>query len=153
VRLRPAPHNRTPILSYSLKIEPQPHFLNWQQDPQGNFLARIVFPEKVRHLDITGDLVADLTPINPFDFFLEEDATTVPFDYEDLLTTELAPFRRLPAAEPSDRMRALIEECRPEPEENTNDYLSGRANSSPGSAFGPGLPFRPCTRRSRFTRR
>ena len=123
VRLRPAPHNRTPILSYSLKIEPQPHFLNWQQDPQGNFLARIVFPEKVTHFDITVDLVADLTPINPFDFFLDEQASTVPFTYDEWLVNELAPFRRISGEEPSEKMQALLEECRPKPEEQTNDYL------------------------------
>ncbi|MCB1229521.1 MAG: transglutaminase family protein [Verrucomicrobiae bacterium] len=123
VRLRPAPHNRTPILSYSLKIGPQPHFLNWQQDPQGNFQARIVFPKPVKFFDITVDLTADLTSINPFDFFLDEHARTVPFEYDEWLTNELAPFRRLPAGEPGPLLKALVEESRPKPEEVTIDFL------------------------------
>src|SRR5579883_1862400 len=97
VRLRPAPHCRTPVSAYSLKIDPKPHFLNWQQDPQSNFLARIVFPERVRHFSVTVDLVAEMTVINPFDFFLEPQAETFPFHYEPWLDRELSPFREVSA--------------------------------------------------------
>ncbi len=92
VRLRPAPHARTKILSYGLATDPGERFLNWQQDPFGNYLARLVFPEKTRNFEVVVDLVADLAPINPFDFFLEEDAVCVPFDYDDATRRDLAPY-------------------------------------------------------------
>lgn len=100
VRLRPAPHCRTPVLSYSLKVQPKKHFVNWQQDPYGNFQARYVFPEPVKQFDVTVDLVADMSVINPFDFFIESSAEESPFQYEDWLKEELAPFLKVPEAGP-----------------------------------------------------
>ena len=92
VRLRPAPHSRTRVLAYSMRIEPAGHFLNWQQDPQSNWLARAVFPDKTRELRIEVDLVAEMAVFNPFDFFLEPHAENVPFEYEAEQRTELAPY-------------------------------------------------------------
>jgi uncharacterized protein (DUF2126 family)/transglutaminase-like putative cysteine protease len=92
IRLRPAPHCRTPILSYSLNIEPAGYFINWQQDPQSNFVARVVFPERVGYLSIEVGLHAEMAIVNPFDFFLEEYAEKFPFCYSDEHTKELAPY-------------------------------------------------------------
>jgi transglutaminase-like putative cysteine protease len=100
VRLRPAPHCRTPILSYSLRITPEHHFVNWQQDPQGNYLARVVFPDKVRELRVEVDLVAELAVYNPFDFFLEPHAEQFPFVYSDEQARELFPYLRMEPLSP-----------------------------------------------------
>jgi len=101
VRLRPAPHCRTPVTAYSLRVSPERHFVNWQQDPFGNHLARLVFPERARELSIVVDLVADLTVINPFDFFVEESAARYPFAYDATLAADLEPYLR-PALGPGD---------------------------------------------------
>jgi len=98
IRLRPAPHSRSRILSYSLKIGPEQHFINWQQDPQSNWMARLVFPEKTHEFRIEVDLVAEMSVINPFDFFLEPQAEKIPFAYEDWQRHELTPYLyKLPA--------------------------------------------------------
>ena len=92
IRLRPAPHCRTPIQAYSLKVAPGKHFINWQQDPFGNYLARFVFPDKTRQLVIDVEVIAEMTVINPFDFFLEESAQTFPIKYEEQLKSDLLPY-------------------------------------------------------------
>jgi uncharacterized protein (DUF2126 family)/transglutaminase-like putative cysteine protease len=94
LRLRPAPHCRTRILSYSLRVSPDKHFINWQQDPQANFLARLVFAETTDEFRIEVDLVAEMAVINPFDFFLEPRAEQFPFEYESWQRDELAPYLR-----------------------------------------------------------
>jgi len=99
IRLRPAPHTRTPILSYSLKVIPANHFVNWQQDPQGNWLARYVFPEKTTELRIEVDFTAQMTVVNPFDFFVEPYANSFPFQYTDRLKAELAPYLEIEEAD------------------------------------------------------
>ncbi|MCA9017369.1 MAG: transglutaminase family protein, partial [Planctomycetaceae bacterium] len=106
VRLRPAPHCRTPICSYSLRVTPEEHFVNWLQDPHSNHLARLVFPEKTRHLHVEIDLVAEMTVINPFDFFLEPEAMEYPFQYESGLAKDLQPF--LDTIEPGPEFSALL---------------------------------------------
>jgi len=100
LRLRPAPHSRTPILSYALRVEPKKHFINWQQDPFGNYLARLVFPERAREMRVEVELVAEMTVFNPFDFFIEEYAETVPFAYPKQLRKELIPYFETEATGP-----------------------------------------------------
>ena len=95
IRLRPAPHSRTKILSYSLRVEPSDHFINWQQDPFGNYLARLVFHEKCTELRVEVDLVAEMSVLNPFDFFLETGFQEWPFQYDEGSKKQLAPFLEL----------------------------------------------------------
>ncbi|PWT84601.1 MAG: IMP dehydrogenase [Blastocatellia bacterium] len=121
-RLRPAPHCRTPVLSYSLKLTPEEHFINWQQDPQGNYLARVTFPAKTQALTIDVDLVAEMAVYNPFDFFLEQSAENVPFQYEPWLARELAPYFELTTAGP--RLKGFLGSVRYGPG-RTVDFLVG----------------------------
>lgn len=122
VRLRPAPHCRTPILSYSLRVEPTQHFNNWQQDPFANYLARLVFPEKTTEFTITVDLVAEMAVYNPFDFFLEPEAENFPFKYAPGTEHDLAPY--LSKCELSPRFKALVDSI-PRTEQRTIDFLVG----------------------------
>ena len=92
VRLRPAPHCRTPILSYSQRITPAEHFINWQQDPQSNYVARLTFPERVKEFCVEVDVVAEMAVYDPFDFFLEPAAEMFPFVYEEWEQHELQPY-------------------------------------------------------------
>ena len=92
IRLRPTPHCRTPIVSYSLNVLPEDHFINWQQDPQNNYVARLLMNEPTECFEIEVDLVAELKPINPFDYFLEKYAEHYPFEYPSVLKRELRPF-------------------------------------------------------------
>lgn len=106
MRLRPAPHCRSNILSYSLKVGPGTNFINWQQDPQANYLARLMFPEPMERLDIEVNLVVEMSVQNPFDFFLEPAAENFPFAYEAEQLRELAPF--LAVEEPGELLAGLI---------------------------------------------
>ena len=120
VRLRPAPHCRTPIPSYSLKVDPADHFINWQQDPYSNHLARLVFPTKTPEFSVEVDLVADMTVINPFDYFLEKYAEEIPFQYDPVVRRELIPYLKKRRVGP--KMEALIAESRKE-KMRTNQIL------------------------------
>ncbi|MEO7852589.1 MAG: transglutaminase family protein, partial [Rubrivivax sp.] len=122
VRLRPAPHCRTPILSYSLKVEPAEHFVNWQQDPFANHLARLVFPEPTTQFKVTVALVAEMAVYNPFDFFLEPEAETYPFDYASELKHDLAPYLVKGALTP--RFKAFVDSIARD-EVRTIDFLVG----------------------------
>jgi transglutaminase-like putative cysteine protease len=120
IRLRPAPHTRTPILSYSLKVTPANHFVNWQQDPQGNWLARFVFPEKATELKVEVDFTAQMTVVNPFDFFVEGYASSFPFQYTSDLKTELAPY--LATSDQGPKFAAYLKDI-PREADSTVDFL------------------------------
>ena len=122
IRLRPAPHSRTPIKSYALKVLPAEHFVNWQQDPHGNWLARFVFPEKTTEFAIAVDFVADMQVVNPFDFFVEPYADQFPFAYPQDLRTELMAYVEPEPAGPL--LTAFLAQI-PRGPANTVDYLVG----------------------------
>jgi uncharacterized protein (DUF2126 family)/transglutaminase-like putative cysteine protease len=120
VRLRPAPHCRTRVVSYSLKVSPTEHFVNWLQDPNGNWQARFVFPERTTEFTVTVDLVADMAVVNPFDFFVEPFAESFPFDYPAEFAEELAPYLEKEAVGP--RLAAFLATLSRE-RKNTVDFL------------------------------
>ena len=122
VRLRPAPHCRTRILSYSLRVEPAQHFINWMQDPFANHLARLVFPEKTREFKVTVDLVAEMSVLNPFDFFLEPEAENFPFSYSPEAAHDLGPY--LVKGELTPRFKAFVDSVSLE-KQRTIDFLVG----------------------------
>jgi uncharacterized protein (DUF2126 family) len=122
IRLRPAPHCRTAITAYSLRVQPSGHFINWQQDPLSNYLARVIFPEVVNYFSVEVDLVADLVVINPFDYFLEPYAETMPFTYDPALSKELTPC--LAPQPPGPRLREFLNTI-DRNSMRTNDFLVG----------------------------
>jgi len=128
IRLRPAPHSRTPIEAYSLKIKPDNHFINWQQDPFGNYLARIVFPEKTKELCIDVEIIADLITINPFDFFVDDYAKDFPFIYKKELQKELIPY--LEESEEGELLRSFVRslDCTKRPIIDFLVYLNSEIN-------------------------
>jgi uncharacterized protein (DUF2126 family)/transglutaminase-like putative cysteine protease len=123
IRLRPAPHSRTPVVSYALHIEPKGHFLNWQQDTFGNFQARAVFPDKVQEFVVRVDLVAEMAVFNPFDFFLEENAENYPFAYDDLTRKDLDPYLMTEPVGP--RLAAWLAEFGQHEPQRLVDFLVG----------------------------
>jgi uncharacterized protein (DUF2126 family) len=122
VRLRPAPHCRTRILSYSLRVEPTGHFINWMQDPFANHLARLVFPEPTREFKVTVDLVAEMSVLNPFDFFLEPEAEQFPFSYDAEAKHDLLPYLVKQPLTP--KFKAFVESIDLKPQ-RTIDFLVG----------------------------
>ncbi|TXH60001.1 MAG: IMP dehydrogenase, partial [Thiothrix sp.] len=120
IRLRPAAHSRTPIHAYSLTIGATQYFINWQQDVFGNYLARLVFPERLKELSIEVNLIADMVSINPFDFFVEEYATQYPFEYKENLKKELQPY--LEITESGELLMAWVASVKRD-QQNINDFL------------------------------
>ncbi|MDJ1496599.1 transglutaminase family protein [Cytophagaceae bacterium DM2B3-1] len=120
-RLRPAPHSRTPIEGYSFKIYPENHFINWQQDPFGNYLARVIFPEKTNELRIEVEVIARMEVINPFDFFVEDSAEYYPFVYDEQLQKELVPY--LEVRESGPKLLEWVEKNKIHEKKRTIDYL------------------------------
>jgi uncharacterized protein (DUF2126 family)/transglutaminase-like putative cysteine protease len=122
IRLQPAPHSKTKVLSHSLRVFPEKHFVNVQQDPYGNYLSRHVFPEPVTELRVEVDLVADMTVYNPFDFFVEEVAEHWPFEYPETARDDLAIYMRPEPA--GQRLGAFLADV-PRERANTVSFITG----------------------------
>ena len=120
-RLRPAVHSRTAIEGYSFKISPDNHFINWQQDPFGNYQARVIFPDKIKELKVEVEVIAKLQVINPFDYFVEEYAEKYPFKYDNSLEQELVPYLKL--SEESPLFLRYIENIKLKDPIEINDFL------------------------------
>src|SRR5450432_1231282 len=120
-RLRPAVHSRTQIESYSFKVMPKDHFINWQQDPFGNYQARVVFPEKTKQLSVEVEVIARMVVINPFDFFVEEYAEKFPFKYSETLAKELIPYLEINERGP--RLLQWLFSVDRNQQKNINDFL------------------------------
>ncbi|MEO0795751.1 MAG: transglutaminase family protein [Verrucomicrobiota bacterium] len=120
VRLRPAPHCRSEILSYSMRVEPEGQWVNWQQDPFSNYLARVVFPEEVDQFEVTIDLVVRMVAFNPFDFFLDEDAEFSPFKYSGEFIDDLRPY--LKTELPGPLLKKWVDSV-DRSKKRTNDFL------------------------------
>ena len=120
-RLRPAVHSRTAIEGYSFKISPEVHFINWQQDPFGNYQARVIFPDKIKELKVEVEVIAKLQVINPFDYFVEEYAQKYPFKYDTILEQELVPYLKL--SEESPIFLRYIENIKLKDSIEINDFL------------------------------
>ncbi len=120
IRLRPAPHARTPVSAYQLVVHPKAHFLNWQQDPQANWLARVVVPEPTEEFSVEVRLIAEMDVINPFDFFVEPEVETWPFAYDGALEEELRPYRRIHESGPA--LMAWLDTV-PRDKKNTVDFI------------------------------
>ncbi|MFY8101018.1 MAG: transglutaminase family protein, partial [Allorhizobium sp.] len=123
IRLKPAAHSRTKVLSHSLKVTPENHFVNLQQDPYGNYLARFVFPDPVTEFKIEVDLVADMTVYNPFDFFTEEEAVKWPFDYPADIREDLKIYMTPEPADPA--LEAFVKTIDKTPGQGTVDMVVG----------------------------
>ncbi|WP_337268194.1 DUF2126 domain-containing protein [Oryzifoliimicrobium ureilyticus] len=123
IRLKPAAHSKTKVISHSLKVTPSNHFVNLQQDPYGNYLARYVFPDPVTELRIEVDLVADMSVYNPFDFFVEDDATKWPFEYDEALRADLSIYKE--PEETGPMLAAFLETLDHTPGQNTVDMVVG----------------------------
>ena len=121
IRLRPAPHTQTPVLGYSLKVSPEDHFINWQQDPFGNYQARVVFRSPIKEFKVEVEVVAEMKVINPFDFFVEEKARIFPFTYDEALKKELTPY--LEVSDESKLLKKWVEDLKSFYDSTTVDFL------------------------------